>query len=378
MQHLKRNYLKKANPRPSQNDASVFGDTPKKASTNSSVESNGLWAVTDTKKKIGLTVVVVSTPLQRDDPPTGVLRLAIEQDILDGDQRVGLGYSRSKNSKLLWAGADDELRDVRSSYRQGLTTMSSKISVISLGEYDCDWLSGAGYCAVDRQLDEQTGLMTFFMPISGAIAPLAVTNLGKLRVKAKAVGCHVIIFWVVDSAFDPKSLIGMVDKLIEIKTCESDPDKQWAFSIEHVSQGHFSAAGGKLLGQMSRPTVGMPEICFSPFLDEKLSPRVQWHMNRHGAINKDIGIAFGIDGSTVYRNLQNLPKNMQSWLDKNELHRLLSLTLGDEAPAKSMRTSTDLLEQIDTDSDDDFDLDLDEDDEVQVPKKRSKRGKTIF
>jgi hypothetical protein len=130
------------------------------------------------------------------------------------------------------------------------------------------------------------------------------------------------------------------------------------------------------MGQIAGTTVGMPEICFSPFLDEKLSHRVQWHMNRQGAINKDIGLAFGVDGSTVYRNLQNLPKNLQSWLTEKELDRLLSLILGDEAPAKSMTITTDLHEQIDTDSDDEFDLDDDE--EFQVPKKQSKRGKTTF
>jgi hypothetical protein len=227
-------------------------------------------------------------------------------------------------------------------------------------------------------LDEQTGLITFFQPVSKEITPLAATNMGKLRAKAKSLGCHVVIFMVVEPQFETKTLIGMTDKVIVVKTCEPDPDQQWAFSVEHISQGHFSIAHSKLMGQMTLTDEGLNVVSFTPFLHDKVSTRVQWHMNRQGAINKDIGIAFDIDGSTVYRNLQNLPKNMPSWLTKNELDRLLSLILGDDPTTKSMTITTDLHEQIDTDSDDEFDWDDEDEDDVQVPKRQPKRGKTTF
>ena len=321
----------------------------------------------------GVTAMVITNP---EALPPGAIRLVIEEDIIQEDKHLDLGYPEKKASSL-WAGPAEELRPLRQLYRDEFLHQRHAVSVISMGDAEGNWLQGPGFLALTKHLDGENGLITIFYESSG-LSPVESANLGKLREMANAQGCHIVIFIIAGEKFDPTTLKGMVNRLIVIEPCETDQGWQCAASITQIPQGHFPPSLDKLFCQFNQVPDAFPEVTWEPFIDTDPEIRAQWHMHKKGCSMSDIGEAFGCDKSTVSRNLKHTPKKLDSWLTDDEIKTRFDLDLEDEAacPKTTKAKTGGKVEAIEEDKDCFWD-DLDED-EDDVPKQQPKRKKTRF
>lgn len=323
----------------------------------------------------GVTAVAITNP---EALPPGVIRLVIEEDIIQGSQHLGLGYPEKKASSL-WAGPAEELRPLRQLYRDEFYHKRPAVSVISMGESEGNWFHGLGYHAVTKHLDGEIGLFTLFYESRG-LSPVESANLGKLREMTKAQGCHVVIFIIASEKFDPTTLKGMVDRLIVIEPCEADQGWEYAASITQIRQLYFSPSPGKLFCQFNQVPDAFPEVTWEPFIDTDPEIRAQWHMHQKECSMAEIAQAFGCDKSTVSRNLKHTPKKLDSWLSDDQVESRFDLSLEDEAtqPKTTKAKTGGKVEAIEDDDDCGWD-DPDEDDaEDEVPKQQPKRKKMRF
>ncbi len=325
----------------------------------------------------GLTLIAINLHGTSNAVPTAVLRLAIESSMYAQDQGIGLKASSKKGFRSLWAGSNEELMGVRHMYRQKPDHMRPP-EVVSVGEFEYDWLDGPGYNATAKHVEAGVRVVSCFWSPGQTITPRAAANLAKLRVLASQHACHVIVFVVMPEAhFNAAELRGMTDRTLVIKPCEPDPEWAWAVSAEFISQGYFDVNRSKTMCQLNSNGHGFPVAVFEPYLHDALLTRVWWHMRMRGALNKDIASAFGVSGSTITRALQHLPKYPKSWKSDEQVERLLALVLNTDDPAEisGKKPSTcDDSDLVDNENDDEEDEDED-DDFTYVPKKSSKLKK---
>lgn len=328
------------------------------------------------KLKHGLTTIVITNS---ENVKAADFRMLCDKDIIKEDQRLGLGYPEKKTSSL-WAGPAEELRLLRQLYRDEFFHQRPAVSVMSMGDAEGNWLQGPGFATLTKHLDNENGLITILYESSG-LSPVESANMGKLREKAKAQGCHVVIFIIVEGKFDPKTTLkGMVDRLIVVEPCDADPNWECAVSLTQVRQGYFNASPGKLFCQFNQVTDAFPEVIWEPFIDTNPEIRAQWHMHKKGCSMSDIGEAFGCDKSTVSRNLKHIPKKLDSWLSSDEINTRFDLDLEDEAtqPKTTKAKTGGKVEAIEEYEDCDL-HDPDEDDaEEEVLKQQPKPKKMRF
>ncbi len=322
--------------------------------------------------KHGVTVVAITCP---EELPPGAIRLAIEKDIINGEQHVGINYP-DKAASSLWTGASDEIRELRHLYQKEFRSKHPAVSVISMGDSEGNWLQGPGYHAVAKHPDGTNGLVTFIQETDG-LPPVESANIGKLREVAKACGCHIVIFLIAQGKFNPVSIKGMVDRLIVVEPCEADSDWEYAVSITQIRQGYFSPSPGKLFCQFNQVTDAFPEVTWEPFIDTDPEIRAQWHMHQKGCSMAEIAQAFGCDKSTVSRNLKRTPKKLESWLTEDELDELATTILGDNPPSQKPPQEDNCIKANAINDEDDCDWDnLDDDDEDEVPKQQAMHKKS--
>ncbi len=339
-------------------------------------------SVTQRNAQFGLTVVVIPSHGQTHTVPPAVLRLAIEASLYAEAPELGIKACRDKRFTALWAGSKEELTAIRRMYSQKPDHMV-RADVVSLGEFEYDWLNGPGNSTIARHVETEVGLVTFFCCPAQGITPLGAATLSKLRQQAQQQACHVLALIVVPAGqLNVDELRGMVDRAIVFKPCEADPDWAWAVSAEFVSRGYFDVAHPKTMCQLSFRDMEYPRALFEPFLHDELVTRVQWHMRKHGARNKDIADAFDVSGSTITRALQLLPKYPTSWKSEDEVEAMLAFVTGEENPSSSSSkkpakwAGSDLFDGDDLsildDGDEDDDCDI-----THVPKKSAKMNKRL-
>ena len=343
-----------------------------------SILNNTSSLVVTRSERIGLTVVAISYKGQSTFAPPADLRLAFEAHLFSENPALGLKASKKKRFNALWAGSGEELSTLRRMYNQKPAHMP-RVDLVSLGDFEDNWLNGPGYNSIAKQVEAKVGLVTFFCTLQEGITPLAAANLAKLRQQAHQNACHVIAFVVVPEVqLNANELRGMADRIVVIKPCEPDPDWSWAVSAEFVSQGYFGVTRPKTMCQMASSGKGYPQAVFEPHLHDELATRVQWHMRKHGAMNKDIAQAFDVSGSTITRALQHLPKYPKSWKSEKEVESLLAFVMGEDTQSAASKKGMQWGDS-DLDDDDDEDVDLsgldDDDDALYVPKKTSKLNK---
>ena len=323
--------------------------------------------------KHGVTVVAITCP---EELPPGAIRLAIEKDIINGEQHVGINYP-DKAASSLWTGASDEIRELRHLYQKEFRSKHPAVSVISMGDSEGNWLQGPGYHAVAKHPDGTNGLVTFIQETDG-LPPVESANIGKLREVAKACGCHIVIFLIAQGKFNPVSIKGMVDRLIVVEPCEADSDWEYAVSITVIRQGYFSASPGKLFCQLNQASGAFPEASWEPFIDATPEVRAQWHMHKKGCSMAEIAQAFDCDKSTVSRNLKHTPKKLDSWLSDDQVESRFDLSLEHEAiqPKTTNAKTVGKVEAIE----EEYDIFWDAPDEVEddIPKQQPKRKKMRF
>lgn len=343
-----------------------------------SILNNTSSLVVTRSERIGLTVVAISYKGQSTFAPPADLRLAFEAHLFSENPALGLKASNKKRFNALWAGSGEELSTLRRMYNQKPAHMP-RVDLVSLGDFEDNWLNGPGYNSIAKQVEAKVGLVTFFCTLQEGITPLAAANLAKLRQQAHQNACHVIAFVVVPEVqLNANELRGMADRIVVIKPCEPDPDWSWAVSAEFVSQGYFGVTRPKTMCQLTSSGKGYPQAVFEPHLHDELVTRVQWHMRKHGAMNKDIAQAFDVSGSTITRALQHLPKYPKSWKSEEEVKSLLAFVMGEDTTPAASKKGTQWGDS-DLDDDDDEDVDLsgldDDDDALYLPKKTSKLNK---
>lgn len=331
-------------------------------------------------ERIGLTVVAISHKGQSTFAPPAVLRLAVEAHLFSENPALGLKASTKKRFNALWAGSSEELSALRRMYNQKPAHMP-RVDLVSQGDFEDNWLNGPSYNSVAKHVEANVGLLTFFCPLKEGITPLAAANLAKLRQQAHQNACHVIAFVVVPEVqLNVNELQGMADRILVIQPCEPDPDWSWAVSAEFVSQGYFGVTRPKTMCQLASSAKGYPQAVFEPHLHDELVTRVQWHMRKHGAMNKDIAHAFDVSPSTITRALQHLPKYPKSWKSEEEVKSLVAFVMGEDTPSAASKKGTQWGDSDLDDEDEDEDVDLsglddDDDDALYVPKKNSKLNK---
>lgn len=324
--------------------------------------SNTLGSGAMRSELTGLTAVVIERPTLGGAASPADIRLAVEMSLLSGKHELGLKASSKKSFTALWAGSGVELKWIKSFYARKSSGMH-QANVFSLGDTELDWLSGYGYPLITKAIRLGDGLVTFFFSLSGeGVTRQAAANLGRLRQQARQDIFHVVAFVVVaDAKFSPDSLRGMVDRMVVVKPCEPDPEWDWAFSTEFVSQGYFDATRSKMMCQLSASPGQHPRAVFEPYLHDSSESRLQWHLRKHGVMNKDIAADFGVSGSTITRALQHLPKYSESWKTAEEVRKLFVSVLGEDVsppvPLEKVkkRVVSDLLGDVE--DDDCFDLD---------------------
>lgn len=159
--------------------------------------------------------------------------------------------------------------------------------------------------AMSEEISE--GLVTF--QADGIPAVLVPAVLQKLRSAGRAMECSFLLLMDRPEGISEGVVRDNCDHLLIGRKAEADPDAEKAFVIEDAEQDLLSFAGeSRVMCQIYKREDGLLERRFSPYVKDSLRDRFLWELRGHGYQQAQLAQAWGVDPSTISRDLKSMPR----------------------------------------------------------------------
>lgn len=262
-----------------------------------------------------------------DAPESGFhARHLLEAHAAQGKRTLGLPFPPAASVVSLHTGSVRSFEQVRALHSACPQLASSNVKHRHVGRDDFDFLREEGIRVLLETVSKSSAAWISLEQSFGEPLPQHVVE-GFTRARHEAVHAskHIMLFTAAPSPVLLRQLARFVDEVVEVETCEPEPNARSSFSVRWNGARFLNDLGAPGVMVSLRLENGRYGYRGAPYVSKDLAGRVMWRLRCARWTLQAIAELLRVNRSTVKRRLDQMPplrpiEVPDDWLDQHRDH----------------------------------------------------------